>query len=90
MIHKVIEKRYKGIKRRYKKVNREIIEKLATLITAAFGFVAALGWNSAIQSLFKEIFGTAESILAMFIYAVFVTIVAVILTLWIGKIKARL
>ncbi|MDD4299731.1 MAG: DUF5654 family protein, partial [Methanomicrobium sp.] len=28
-------------------VNSEIIEKIAALITAAFGLVAALAWNSA-------------------------------------------
>ena len=34
----------------------EVIEKLAALITAAFGLVAALAWNGAIQQSFKKIF----------------------------------
>ena len=33
----------------------DVIDKLSALITAAFGLVAALAWNSAIQQIFKEI-----------------------------------
>ncbi|HJK65977.1 MAG TPA: DUF5654 family protein, partial [Methanocorpusculum sp.] len=35
----------------------DVIDKLSALITAAFGLVAALAWNSAIQEIFKEVFG---------------------------------
>ena len=34
----------------------DVIDKLSALITAAFGLVAALAWNSAIQEIFKEVF----------------------------------
>lgn len=69
----------------------EVIDKLAALVTAAFGLVAALAWNSAIQAVFKEIFGEQSSIPAMLGYAIFVTVIAVIFTLWIGFVanKAR-
>jgi hypothetical protein len=63
----------------------EIIEKLAALITAAFGLVAALAWNGAIQAIFKQVFGTAEGVKPMVTYAVIVTIIAVLATIWIGK-----
>ena len=63
----------------------EVIEKMAALVTAAFGLVAALAWNGAIQAVFKKLFGTAEGIVPMLIYAVVVTIIAVIATIWIGK-----
>jgi len=66
-------------------MKKEVIEKLAALITAAFGLVAALAWNSAIQAVFVKIFGTASSIAAMILYAVIVTIIAIIATVWIGK-----
>jgi hypothetical protein len=33
-------------------MKKDVIEKLAALITAAFGLVAALAWNDAIKSLF--------------------------------------
>ncbi len=67
----------------------EVIDKLAALITAAFGLVAALAWNGAIQAIFKKIFGTSEGVGPMVIYAVVVTIIAVIATLWIGKAAAK-
>ncbi|HJJ50394.1 MAG TPA: DUF5654 family protein [Methanocorpusculum sp.] len=67
----------------------EVIDKLAALITAAFGLVAALAWNVAIQAVFTEIFGTQSSIPAMLGYAVFVTILAVIFTIWIGRAASK-
>jgi len=63
----------------------EVIEKLAALITAAFGLIAALAWNGAIQSIFKQVYGEASTIGAMIVYSVIVTIIAVIATIWIGK-----
>ena len=38
--------------------------RVAALLTAAFGLVAALAWNGAIQAIFKQVFGTADSITA--------------------------
>jgi hypothetical protein len=68
-------------------MKREVVEKLAALITAAFGLVAALAWNSAIQAIFIKIFGEQSTIPAMIGYAVVVTIVAVVATIWIGRIS---
>ena len=70
-------------------VKTEVIEKLSALITAAFGLVAALAWNTAIQQAFTNIFGDASSITAMLIYAVVITIIAVIVTIWMGKIAEK-
>ncbi|MBU0907267.1 MAG: hypothetical protein KKD18_03330 [Nanoarchaeota archaeon] len=63
----------------------EIVEKVAALTTAAFGLVAALAWNSAIQKLFQNIFGEQATIAAMFLYAILVTALAVIITIYLGK-----
>lgn len=68
-------------------MKREVVEKLAALITAAFGLVAALAWNGAIQAIFTGLFGTADSIPAMLIYAVVVTVIAVWATIKIGKLS---
>jgi len=67
-------------------LDTEVIEKLAALMTAAFGLVAALAWNGAILAIFKAIFGTSETIGALLVYAVVVTIIAVYATIKIGKI----
>jgi cellobiose-specific phosphotransferase system component IIC len=67
----------------------EVIEKVAALVTAAFGLVAALAWNGAIQELFKLIFGEQSTLVAMFVYAVVVTIIAVIAVVLIGRAAAK-
>ena len=67
----------------------EVVDKLAALITAAFGLVAALAWNDTIKAIFKAVFGTAETIGAMLVYAVVVTIIAVFATIQIGKVAEK-
>ena len=67
----------------------EILDKIAALITAAFGLVAALAWNGAIRAIFEAIFGSADNITAMLIYAVVVTIIAVLVTIWIARAVKR-
>ena len=77
-------------------MKNQVVEKLAALITAAFGLVAALAWNDAIKALFTGPCGTdGAGLLCMlssggpWLYAVIVTIIAVIATIWIGKISER-
>jgi uncharacterized membrane protein YidH (DUF202 family) len=66
-------------------MKKEVIEKLAALITAAFGLVAALAWNDTIKAIFVQLFGTSGTIPAMLTYAIVVTIIAVIATIMIGR-----
>jgi uncharacterized membrane protein YidH (DUF202 family) len=68
-----------------KNVIEEILDKLGALVTAAFGLVAALAWNEAIQTIFKEVFGTQQAIPLMIGYAIIVTVIAVVLTLIIAR-----
>ncbi len=63
---------------------------MSALITAAFGLVAALAWNAAIQNTFKQLFGESESVTAPVIYAVIITVIAVYLTFLVGRAKASL
>jgi hypothetical protein len=74
----------------------EMVEKLAALITAAFGLVAALAWNDAIHALFIGPCGSeGAGALCMlssggpWVYALIVTIIAVVATIWIGKAAER-
>jgi len=69
-------------------IKLEIIEKMAALVTAAFGLVAALAWNAAIQAWFTANF-PAESV-GPWLYAIVITILAVVLTIWIGRIAGKL
>lgn len=67
----------------------EVIDKIAALVTAAFGLVAALAWNGAIQELFSLIFGEQSTLVAMLVYAIVVTIIAVIVVILIGRAAAK-
>ncbi len=68
-----------------KSLREEILDKMGALVTAAFGLVAALAWNEAIKAIFKEVFGTQETLIPMIIYASVVTVIAVVITLIIAK-----
>ncbi len=68
----------------------QVIDKLAALITSAFGLVAALAWNSAIQKIFATVFGTISELYALILYAVTVTVIAVIVTVYVGRIAGKL
>lgn len=70
-------------------MQKEVIEKVAALITAAFGLIAALAWNEAIQEIFRLVFGDQSGIWAMLFYAVVVTIIAVVVTIWIGRVAEK-
>ena len=67
----------------------EILDKIAALVTVAFGLVAALAWNGAIRAIFQHFFGTADSIPAMLVYAVVVTVIAVLVAIWIARAVKR-
>jgi TRAP-type C4-dicarboxylate transport system permease small subunit len=67
----------------------EVYTMVAALMTAAFGLIAALAWNGAIQAIFKQIFGTVDSIPAQLSYAIIVTIIAVIATILIARSISR-
>ncbi|MBU2589287.1 MAG: hypothetical protein KKA65_05535 [Nanoarchaeota archaeon] len=64
----------------------EIIDKFAILITSAFGLVAALAWNEAMKGAFAK---WEIQFYGPWIYAGFVTILAVVLTLWVGRLAEK-
>jgi len=70
--------------------NRAVyMQTMISLASAAFGVVAALAWNGAITALVKQIFGTGAQIVSLFVYAVLITIIAVIVMVNLGQLAAR-
>ena len=67
-----------------------IMETMLTLITAAFAFVAGLAWNEAIQKLIEEFCTAGGAVTGLLIYAVIVTIVAVVVTVLLARIAAKM
>ena len=68
-----------------KKLHLEVAKQMVTLSTAGFGLVAALAWNNLIQefvnSYVRRWIQADGKIISLFIYAIIVTILAVIVTL---------
>jgi uncharacterized membrane protein (DUF106 family) len=68
----------------------QIIETIAALMTAAFGLIAALAWNEAIRELIAQYFSAGDALMGLFIYAIIVTVIAVIAGLLIARSLAKL
>ncbi len=68
-------------------MGKEVINKISDLVTAAFGLVAALAWNEAIQNWFAEQAPLNSG--GPWLYAILVTVIAVVVTIWIGRLADR-
>lgn len=77
-----------------KKIQLEIVTQMITLSSGAFGLVAALAWNSVIREFVKDyikpLIGNDSGMISMLIYAIIITILAVIITLQLSRLKEKL
>lgn len=71
-------------------VTKMIMETILALITTAFAFVAGEAWNSAIQKLIESVIGAGDALPSLFIYAIVVTIIAVIVTVLIARVAGKM
>jgi cytochrome b len=67
-----------------------IMQTMITLASAALGLVAALAWNDAIKALIKEILGENEGLVALFVYAVLATVVAIVVLLVLANAASKI
>jgi len=72
----------------------EIVKQMVTLSTSAFGLVAALAWNSVIQefvnSYVKKWIPAGGGIISLLIYALIITVFAVLITVQLSKLSKKL
>lgn len=69
-----------------KTIREEARERTLGFVLAALGFVAGLAWNDAIKALIDSLFPLGkDSLPARFIYAVAVTIVVVVITVYLVR-----
>ncbi len=66
-------------------VKGQVMQTIATLITTAFGLIAALAWNEAIKAIILTFLPKGSDLTGLLIYAVLITIIAVIATLLIAR-----
>ena len=67
----------------------EVKKQTLTLVTAAFGFVAALVWKDAISAWLKPLYESTEGALGLTIAALVVTIIVVAATIILTKLFAE-
>ncbi len=70
-------------------VKSQVMDTIATLVTTAFGLIAALAWNDAIQALITQWLGETDALTGLLIYAVVITILAVVATILIARLIAK-
>lgn len=75
---------------RMSRLQKQAFLKAMTYITVAFGLVAGLAWNEAIKSLLNLYFKEGSNIVSKFIYAGFITIIVVGVTMYIGRLESRI
>jgi len=77
-----------------KKLHIEVVKQMLSLATAGFGLVAALAWNSLIQEFVNEYVKKwvpdGGKFTTLLMYALIVTILAVVVTLQLSKLLGRL
>lgn len=72
-----------------KSIRLQVIEQVAALMTAAFAFIAALAWNQAISEMVNQVIGKGSGWIALMVYAVIVTIIAVLAAIYITRMAAK-
>ncbi len=84
-----LKKIYQSIKKEKNHLQKNIADKIFNLATAALSLVAALAWNDAIKSIFEVYFPAQEQIFPKIWYALVVTILAVTVTYYLGKLAGK-
>lgn len=80
-------------KKEEKQFHIELISQMLTLATSGFGLVAALAWNETIQQFVKSYIEPripGSGLLSKFIYALLITVLAVLITYQLSRLSARL
>lgn len=69
--------------------NVSYLAAMISLASAAFGVVAALAWNSAITAAFNAFLPQTGGIVGLFLYAIVVTVIAVVVMVNLGRAAER-
>ncbi|MEK6909454.1 MAG: DUF5654 family protein [Candidatus Aenigmatarchaeota archaeon] len=77
------------IGREIEEFKRVFKDNFVTLIVSAFGVVAALSWNEAIKEVVLGLFPTKGPLFAKLYSAVAITIIAIVVTYLLSKLKTE-
>ena len=88
------EKSSKTKKKEQQALHIEVVDKMLTLATSGFALVAALAWNNFIQELvnnyIKKWLPEGSGIISLLVYALIVTVLAVLITIQLSKLLKKL
>ncbi len=71
-------------------MHRAFLKQTQTLVTTAFGLIAALAWNTAITTLVHAYLPTGSGLVMLFLYALVVTALAVFVGMALSRAAARI
>ena len=71
-------------------MHRAFLKQTQTLVTTAFGLIAALAWNTAITTLVHTYLPAGSGLAMLFVYAILVTALAVFVGMTLARASARL
>ncbi len=69
---------------------RNVVQTIITLASASLGLIAALAWNEAIRATMKKILGPDDSLPALYIYAIFATILGIVVVSALSYLASKL
>lgn len=72
-----------------KETTKMVLQSMIALSSAALGLVAALAWNDAIKETIKRLLGSDESLASKYTYAIFATVIAVVVVVVLARIAAK-
>lgn len=77
-----------------KDLPKAVIKQMTALATSGFGLVAALAWNNVIKETvdvyIKPLIGEGSGLVSLVIYAIIITVLAVLVTLQLSKLEQKL
>jgi hypothetical protein len=73
------------MKEKADQVRKQVASTISTLLTVAFGLIAALAWNDAIKAIIATLIPKGNGITGLLTYAILITIIAVVATILIAR-----
>ena len=81
-------------KKEKQQLHVEVVRQMIALSTSGFGLVAALAWNNVIQEFVndyvKKLLPQGSGLTSLFLYAIIITMLAVLVTYQLSKLLDRL
>ncbi len=80
----------KYIKKSVREFRIEFLKTTTKMVSAAFVFVAALAWNTAISEIIKKYLKSGSTVLSWLIYALVVTLIAALVGFYLSRISSKI